>query len=70
MELATSCRDACDELLSAFAPLKAKSGTQRLWKSFGMALKETMKQGDFRRLQERIERIEKLMVLHMFAIAR
>lgn len=70
-ELATSCREACDEILSAVAQLKSKHGTQkRLWTSFRMALKEIMKQGVLHRLQERVGKIETSIILHICALSR
>ena len=69
-ELADSCREACNEVLSVVAQLRAGNGTQRLGTSFGKAFREIMKQDDLRRLQERIGRIESSMILHMSAISR
>lgn len=69
-ELAISCQEACDELLSVVKKLKSKNGIHRLRTSIILALKETMKQDDLSRLQTRINQIETSMVLHICAITR
>lgn len=70
-DLALRCQEDCRKLLEVVDRMKVKARSGwKIWSSFRMAMTEVLKANEIERLQERIEKYQRLMVLHLCSVSR
>lgn len=68
--IAEGCYADSELLLTLISKLKLKTGKQRWWASFQVALKEVLLEGEIKQLKERIVERQRVMVLHVANASR
>lgn len=70
VEVAKSCTETVDELLSIIRKLKVTNGPHKKWHSFRQALKSVWRQERIDALQKRLDAINSQLNIHFAAILR
>ncbi|KAI1734086.1 hypothetical protein F4680DRAFT_439415 [Xylaria scruposa] len=68
--LALSCRNDCDELLSIMRKLSIDNGANRRWKSIKASFRYLQHKGQINGLEDRIAKAQNIMTLHMQSVIR
>ncbi|KAI1750325.1 hypothetical protein F4782DRAFT_541685 [Xylaria castorea] len=63
--LASSCKDDCDELISIMQNLSVDSGANRRWKSIKASVRNFQHKSQIKGLEDRVMKAQNMMTLHM-----